>query len=69
MGMTQTERSSVRADAEGWQIACWNLARAKKQFEVEGFADGFHPVFDELSQAYKYRIQRAPGKLLFIPLE
>lgn len=58
---------TVSADAEDWQTQCWNLAKAKAQFALEKYVDGFHPFFNEISIAYRYEIKLFPSKILFIP--
>ena len=54
---------------DGWQIACWNLAKTKEHFEVFGFEKKHHHFFEELKLAYGYELQADDTKIIFVPIE
>ena len=59
---------TVRTDAEGWQIACRELAQTKKLFEVDGLCtDSVHSFYKDISAAYGYEFTLRDCTMVFTP--
>jgi hypothetical protein len=58
---------AVRVDKPHCQSACWDLALAKKSFEVIGFNDRHQPFGDYLSSSFGYSVKRGVKRAVFIP--
>jgi hypothetical protein len=58
---------SITTDMDGWQVECWNLAKSKKRFKVEGILYPHSTFFDELKAAYGYKLEPGDAGVVFVP--
>lgn len=58
---------TVKTDTAGWQLECWKLAQARKQFELDGFAEQHDSFCKELCEGYGYKTRKVEKKMIFIP--
>jgi hypothetical protein len=57
----------INTDVDGWQTECWDRAKSKKRFKVEGVLDPHSSFFDELKAAYGYKLEPSDAGVVFVP--
>ena len=50
-----------------WQFESWKLAKAQKQFEIEGFNAAHHAFAMRLRTAFGYSVKLHQTKIVFTP--
>jgi len=58
---------SVKTSAEHWQITCWDLAKANRQFCLHGYKKPHQTFVEELAFTYGYQLEMAGKKVMFCP--
>jgi hypothetical protein len=58
---------SVKTNAEHWQITCWDLAKANRQFCLRGYRKPHQTFVEELAFTYQYDLEMAGKKVVFHP--
>ena len=58
---------TVRTSAEHWQITCWDLAKANRQFCLRGYKKPHQTFVEELAFTYQYHLELAGEKVVFHP--
>ena len=58
-----------KLEGTSWQLKCWDLAKAKQPFAVEGFMERHRLFFSELCAAYRYDSKFNETKATFNPLD
>jgi hypothetical protein len=58
---------SVRTNTEGWQVACWDLAKTNRRFYVHGYKKPHKTFIEELAFTYEYHLEMVGKKVVFHP--
>ena len=59
--------NSISTTEDHWQIQCWNWAKAKTPFQIEGTLAKHRIFLDELSHTYGYKLKHGETVIIFVP--